>query len=207
MNPDQQQVLALAAVFQAAHLADKLAATGDCDMPAMDALMKGVMALDADDFKGIYPEPQYLRDGLMLIDASLNRTINGEQMRAMNYGLALLHLTARLKKNNDVNGVLRHRLQALKGQQAHFDAFTDPAFCHRVASIYVDTLGSFKFRIQVQGKPEHLQNDDTAARIRALFLAGVRGAFLWQQLGGRRWQLLFHRKRLVATVNSLKSVI
>lgn len=207
MNPDQQQVLALAAVFQAAYLADQLAATGECNMAAMDALMKGVMALDADDFAGIYPEPEHFRDGLAVMDASLNRTINGEQMRTMNYALALLHLSAKLRKNNDVNGVLRHRLQALKGQQAHFDTFTDAAFCHRLASIYVDTLGSFKFRIQVQGKPEYLQNDDTAARIRALFLAGVRAAFLWQQLGGRRWQLLFHRKRLVTTVNSLKSVI
>ena len=26
----------------------------------------------------------------------------------------------------------------------------DDAFCHRLASIYVDTLGTFRFRIQVK---------------------------------------------------------
>ncbi|WP_156501040.1 DUF489 family protein, partial [Alcanivorax sp. HI0044] len=66
-----------------------------------------------------------------------------------------------------------------------------------------DTLGTFRFRIQVKGDPAHLQDDDKAARIRALFLAGVRAAFLWHQLGGRRWHLLFHRKRLLSLIESI----
>ncbi|MGK0404322.1 DUF489 family protein, partial [Alcanivorax borkumensis] len=52
-------------------------------------------------------------------------------------------------------------------------------------------------------EPAHLQDDNKAARIRALFLAGVRAAFLWHQLGGRRWHLLFQRKRLISVIESI----
>ena len=202
-TPEQQQVLALAAVFQAAQLADDTALRGDCDPRALRVLIQGVMALDADSFDSIYPQPERLREGITLLKLSLNRGTGGAALRPLNYGLALLHLSAKLRKNTDTTNILRHRLMALSGQQAHFGDFADDAFCHRLASIYVDTLGTFRFRIQVKGEPSHLQDEDKAARIRALFLTGVRAAFLWQQLGGRRWHLLFKRKQILAQVESL----
>ena len=192
-SPEQQQLLALAAVFEAAQLADDVAQRGDCDPKAFEGLIAGVMALDADDFDSIYAQPALLREGVSLLNRSLNKESRGANLRPLNYGLALLHLA----------GKLRNRLLALSGQQAHFDKFSDDAFCHRIAGIYVDTLGTFRFRIQVKGDPAHLQDDDKAARIRALFLAGVRAAFLWHQLGGRRWHLLFHRKRLLSLIESI----
>ena len=188
-SPEQQQLLALAAVFEAAQLADDVIA--------------GVMALDAEDFDSIYAQPDQLREGVSLLNRSLNKDSRGANLRPLNYGLALLHLAGKLRKNEDTVSILRNRLLALSGQQAHFDKFSDDAFCHRIAGIYVDTLGTFRFRIQVKGDPAHLQDDDKAARIRALFLAGVRAAFLWHQLGGRRWHLLFHRKRLLSLIDSI----
>ena len=202
-SPEQQQTLALAAVFQAAQLADDIALRGDCDPRPFEALIRGVMALDADDFDAIYSQPGLLRDGLSLLNRSLNKDSRGASLRPLNYGLALLHLAGRLRKHDDTTSILRHRLLALEGQQAHFGSLTDDAFCHRLAGIYVDTLGTFRFRIQVKGEPAHLQDDNKAARIRALFLAGVRAAFLWHQLGGRRWHLLFQRKRILAQVESI----
>ena len=56
----------------------------------------------------------------------------------------------------------------------------------------------------MQGEPARLQDEDNAARIRALFLAGVRAAFLWHQLGGRRWRLLFQRKQQLEILESIK---
>jgi len=202
-SPEQQQLLALAAVFEAAQLADDVAQRGDCDPKAFEGLIAGVMALDADDFDSIYAQPALLRDGVSLLNRSLNKESRGANLRPLNYGLALLHLAGKLRKNEDTVSILRNRLLALSGQQAHFDKFSDDAFCHRIAGIYVDTLGTFRFRIQVKGDPAHLQDDDKAARIRALFLAGVRAAFLWHQLGGRRWHLLFHRKRLLSLIDSI----
>ena len=100
---------------------------------------------------------------------------------------------------------MRHRLIALEGQRQHFQGgTTNVTFCHRLAGIYLDTLGTFRFRIRVQGEPARLQDEDNAARIRALFLAGVRAAFLWHQLGGRRWRLLFQRKQQLEILESIK---
>ncbi|MQX53890.1 high frequency lysogenization protein HflD [Alcanivorax sediminis] len=200
---EQQQVLALAAVFQAAQLGDDIAVRGDCDPRALRALIEGVMALDADSFDSIYPQPEQLREGLALLELSLNRKSGGASLRPLNYGLALLHLAAKLAKNADTTNILRHRLMALNGQLAHFNDLAEEAFCHRLASIYVDTLGTFRFRIQVKGDPSHLQDEDKAAKIRTLFLTGVRAAFLWQQLGGKRWHLLFKRKQILATLESI----
>ena len=52
-----------------------------------------------------------------------------------------------------------------------------------------------------------LSNEDNAAAIRALLLAGVRSALFWRQLGGRRWQLLFFRNRLSNTASLLKKQV
>ena len=202
-SPEQQQILALAAVFQAAQLGDDIALRGDCDPRALRGLIQGVMALDANSFDAIYPQPELLREGLGLLAMSLNKNSRGASLRPLNYGLGLLHLAARLRKNEETTNILRHRLMALNGQQAHFSDLADDAFCHRLASIYVDTLGTFRFRIQVKGEPSHLQDEGKAARIRTLFLAGVRAAFLWHQLGGRRWHLLFKRKQILATLESI----
>ncbi|MEZ5557402.1 MAG: DUF489 family protein [Pseudomonadales bacterium] len=45
--------------------------------------------------------------------------------------------------------------------------------------------------------PQVLQREQTAEEIRALLLAGVRFAWLWQ-LGGRRWHLILRRRVLLA---------
>lgn len=52
-------------------------------------------------------------------------------------------------------------------------------------------------RLQIHGEMQFLQNPRNAERIRALLLAGIRSATLWQQLGGNRWQLFFSRRKIL----------
>jgi high frequency lysogenization protein len=52
---------------------------------------------------------------------------------------------------------------------------------------------------------QRLQNENLAAKIRVLLFAGVRAAVLWQQCGGKRWHLLFQRKRISADLKRLLS--
>ncbi len=55
-------------------------------------------------------------------------------------------------------------------------------------------------------KPEVTSHERIRTRkrqTRALLLAGIRSAFLWRQLGGRRWRLLFQRRRLLQTSQQL----
>lgn len=204
LDREQQPIMALAAVFEAAALADRLAHEGDADSGVIEELLGGVMALNATEFDSIYPHPERFTDGLRLLRLSLSRTQSRATARPLNYTVGLMHLTGQLRRNQDMTNILRHRLIALEGQRDHFDSLAGATFCHRLAGIYLDTLGTFRFRIRVQGDPAILQNDDNAARIRALFLAGVRAAFLWHQMGGRRWQLLFQRKRYYDLLNTIK---
>ena len=74
----------------------------------------------------------------------------------------------------------------------------------QIAELYIETLGTLDSRIQVTGNASILQRPDVASKIRSLLLMGVRFAWLWRQLGGRRWHLLTHRNRIRSTIESLE---
>ena len=98
--------------------------------------------------------------------------------------------------------MVRSRLEHTSFRAEHFANHVND-LCHSVSGIYQDTLSRLKFRIKVSGSAQHLQNPQNEDVIRALLLAGIRSAFLWRQLGGRRWKLFFQRKRLLETSQHL----
>ncbi len=74
-----------------------------------------------------------------------------------------------------------------------------------VAQCYQDTLGRYRFRIQVRGESGYLLQETVATRVRCLLFAAIRGAVLWHQSGGRRWHLLLCRGALLAQAQQLRS--
>ncbi|HLR87578.1 MAG TPA: DUF489 family protein, partial [Wenzhouxiangella sp.] len=44
---------------------------------------------------------------------------------------------------------------------------------------------------------------EKAAFVRAILLAGLRSAILWHQVGGRQWQLIFRRGKMLQEARSL----
>ena len=64
----------------------------------------------------------------------------------------------------------------------------------------VSTLGP---RIIVRGDPALLARPESANRIRALLLAGIRAAVLWRQCGGTRVGLILGRRRLLEAARGL----
>jgi len=205
MASDREQIMSLAAVFQAALLADQLATVGQCNRRNMAPLFNATLTLDAADYQTIYPSPAELRPGLTLLRSALAGEQKGPDLRAIGHALALVQLANALRRDSSLATVLRTRLADLASRREQFDDIADVAVCQQLGSIYLDTLSTLKFRIRVQGEPQHLQNEDNASTIRALFLAGVRGAFLWQQAGGRRWHLVMRRQRLLKVCQSLLS--
>jgi len=79
--------------------------------------------------------------------------------------------------------------------------------CAELARLYQETISTLGKRIQVSGDPQRLQQEETAEQIRALLLAGVRFAWLWQQRGGRRWHLLLRRGRLLENLQALEHIL
>ncbi|MEE3191683.1 MAG: DUF489 family protein, partial [Pseudomonadota bacterium] len=85
-------------------------------------------------------------------------------------------------------------IQQASRQAEHFSN-AHPNTIAALADLYKQTLSQLSFRIRVTGNPTYLQNAGTADKVRAILLSGIRAAILWRQVGGRRWQLLFSRRR------------
>ena len=69
--------------------------------------------------------------------------------------------------------------------------------------IDIDTLSTLPQRIKVTGSAQHLENTQNADVVRSLLLAGIRAAFLWRQLNGRRWKLAFQRRSMLRSAQEL----
>jgi len=125
-----------------------------------------------------------------------------ENSEIVRYVLNMLHLERKFAASTDMMSVVHSRLEHTSFKAEHFSGHVNDV-CHSVSGIYQDTLSKLRFRIKVSGSAQHLQDGVNADIIRALLLAGIRSAFLWRQLGGRRWRLLFERKRILHTSQQL----
>lgn len=198
-----QRTLALGALFQAGLLADQLAATGARDSRAMTPLLNGILCLNSLDVDEVYPSRSTIEPGLRLLRDALTGKQRRDNFRQVGHALALIQLSRVANRKTAVKTNLRDRLEALVAQRDHFPDVATTEFCHRAAGIYAQTLSTLSYRIQVHGDPDVLRNADNAAVIRALFLAGVRAAFLWHHNGGRRWQLVVQRRRILDEIDQL----
>jgi len=199
----EQQAIALAAVFQAASLVEELARTGDTPGESAEPLIKSLFIQNPDEFHGIYGDPaEHLGRGLEILLSVSEKDPRGVNPDVTRYALSLLHLERKLSKAPGMLDALGQGIQQASRQADHF-SITHPNTIAALADLYKQTLSQLSFRIRVTGNPTYLQNAATADKVRALLLSGIRAAILWRQVGGKRWQLLFSRKRYTATCQEL----
>jgi high frequency lysogenization protein len=206
INKHEQQAIALAAIFQAASLVEQLARTGEIPAPELELLITSLFKQNPDNFDEIYGAKSNLQAGyhgickLMGSDnAKVKQDIKPDVMR---YALSIIHLESRLRKNGHMMNQLGESIQSSVRQADHFH-ITHESVIGSLADTYKQTLSTLSFRIKVAGNPQILQNSHNANKVRALLLAGIRGAILWRQVGGRRWHLLFNRKRYIKDAQGL----
>ncbi|MFN3580680.1 MAG: high frequency lysogenization protein HflD [Pseudomonas sp.] len=203
MNQAEEQVIALGAIFEAAIQVDKLARSGQTNESAVTCLLGSILERSPDDVMRIYGgSAQPIRQGIQALQAMLERDTAALQRDALRYSMNLLSLERQLAKRDDMLSVLGQRLEQVSSQVEHFGLLHDNVNAS-LGSIYQDTLSTLRLRIQVHGDMRYLQQPDTANRIRALLLAGIRSARLWRQLGGHRWQLLISRRKLLDATRSV----
>lgn len=207
MTPQRSKTLALAGVFQAASLADTLAWRGHCDPVALEASLGSVLVLDTDDPAVIYgSDARHLRIGLAALEQTFYQPLrhpHPRQAEIVRYAFGLMHLERKLARSPELLALLRQRLDAASARRAHYPSPTEPALVRNLAGIYVDTLGTFRFRLNIKGDQRHLQGTVIPAQVRAVLLAGVRAAWLWHRLGGRRWHLVFSRARVLGEIRQI----
>jgi len=187
--------LALAGVFQSAELVRSRANGLTVPGADQDAVLAAITTHHADSMAEVFPVKRAFRAGVRSARAALG----GENDRSdvLRYVLQLLDLARRLRRSPGVLERLAHGLDALG--EAPVDA--------ALAALYQDTISTLGRRIHVTGNPAALQQHGTADTIRALLLGGVRFAWLWLQLGGRRWQLLLNRRVVLERLEALDNTL
>ena len=187
--------LSLAGVVLAAELVHAAAHGQHVDQAATQAVKRAITSHHAEQLREIFPQIGDFRSGVTAAVAALQG--KPENPDALRYALQLIELASLLKQSPQVIERLGKELDRLPQDP------TNAEFA-RVYQASISTLGK---RIQVTGNPALLQQEETADNIRALLLGGVRFAWLWQQLGGRRWHLVLKRKQLLRGMEALNTIL
>ena len=198
----EQQVVALAGVAQAARLVDQISKSGSYPMEFLQPSINSVFVFEPDTAVDIFGGISGVKLGLHNLSNLLADKNARENHDLVRYVFSIIYLERKFAANPDMMSVVRSRLEHTSFRAEHFSSNVN-ALCHSISGIYQDTLSHEKFRIKVTGSAQHLQNTQNADIIRALLLAGVRAAFLWRQLGGHRWRLLFQRKKMLQASQNL----
>lgn len=197
---NEERVLALAGVFQGAALAQQLATNGRCDEAAFEASIASVFRIDADSVASVYGGVGGVRRGLRTLVAQFEDQTR--DVAVMRMAVTVLRLERALSRQRGLVDRLREGIVGAQRQVEHF-GITHPNVAARLADLYTSTLSTLKPRVMVTGTPAHLQQKANVDRVRASLLAAVRSAVLWNQLGGRQWQLLVYRKQCAMLARGL----
>jgi high frequency lysogenization protein len=191
----EEQVLALAGVAQVARLVDQISRTGSYPTEFLGPVINSLFVFDPGSTAEVYGGTANVKLGLQNLANLLANQDSAESRDMVRYVFSLLYLERKFAANPEMMAVVHSRLEHTQFKADHFSNHMHEV-CHSLAAIYQDSLSTFKYRIKVTGSMQQLQDPTNADIIRALLLAGVRSAFLWRQLGGRRWKLLLQRKSL-----------
>lgn len=198
-HTNTERVIALAGLHQVAHCVQFIANRGLMDAEAMEPCIHSLFQTDAPDTPAVYGPPGAVAAGMSaLIDQIIGQP--GRDLEMTRYLVILLKHGRTLSQNPELLrriGIGIEITDAKHRQGINQGALLSPEVLASLASIYTENVSSLEPRILVHGNPLYLKKSDNQDGIRALLLAGIRSAILWQQLGGTRWQILFGRKRLL----------
>jgi len=213
VSPIEDRVLALAGVFQSARLVQRLAYTNTVISQPYGASIYSILVTDAAHTYEVFglespSDLTPLKPGLESVRDKLKGHTDREEFEIARYVVNLIQLASQLQDDVDMMQQLSDGIDAIAAafppnpNWLHGEEPSD-ALIRRIADVYTSTISNMLPRIIVNGDESILKNEMTAARIRAVLMAGIRAAHLWWQLGGRRWQLLFRRKQVADTARRL----
>lgn len=218
----QQRLLALAAVFQAAQFAHRLALQGKAGIQPFwdeyETLLR--QSLAGANNPSTPREPllvSQLTIGLKVLENCLREPwqqesaspplplpFKGRLPPALKYSLSLMVIERRLDSSPKLRAAQEDSLLKLQDRLAFFDQdISHPSIIAGFAQSYLASAGKLRFRLNIRGQQQHLKRPATVDQIRAILLAGTYFAKRWHDLGGRRWQLLFQRKQLLRDLERL----
>jgi high frequency lysogenization protein len=213
----KDQTITLAAICQAANLVQQVSRTGRIDENELAILLKSITQTSPENTLAVYGgDIMNLKQGLELLinhlgDSSDNNNANTQAKKVKDpeltrYIISLINLERKLIKQPKKLAELGERIDASKRQLEHYGIASE-TLISSFASIYSDIISPLGARIQVTGDPNLLKQNENQHKIRALLLSGIRAAVLWRQVGGKRRNILFSRKKIVQNAQYLLSTI
>ena len=206
LTREQERILALAGIVQASALVYEVAMENKLDESAFTVCMASIYNQNPSNFIDIYGDIAGLQKGLTILSRIFSAPKSLENREISRYTISALHLARKLVKNKALTEKLSAKIR-FSASQAQYFSSTHSNVIASIAQAYVETLGSLPFRIQIIGRPEIMKRPETLDKARALLMAAVRSAVLWQQLGASQWQLLFKRKALTQTAQEMLTQI
>jgi high frequency lysogenization protein len=203
----QRRVLALAGTLQACHLVSSITRTGMASQDAMDSSLRSVFVLNPDSIADVYAGTDGVRVGLKLAAEVVTGFDFREHADLLRYTFAVIGLERKLAGEPRLLRELGARIASVDERRHLNDDGTrvlDEETVVALATVYEGTLSQVEPRIKISGRQNLLQQTVNVNRIRALLLAAVRSAVLWQQVGGRRWQLALARGQMSQALQYLQ---
>jgi len=197
-RPTPDQALALAGVFQSAELVDHLARYGDITDAQLSGAMTTLLNQNPASVLDLYDSTDNLELGINSLRTMLNDRTKGSA-NVMRYVIGIMYLSRRLINNSEKISQVASGITQAQQQAEHFSPSHDNVIAN-IAGLYTETVSTMQGRIQVSGDPLYLTQAAIAQRVRCLLFSGIRSAFLWHQVGGKRSHLLLQRKGLLAVL-------
>ncbi len=192
----EYQTIALAGLFLATDLVQKIANTGEYDEGVMRIALESLFAFDAETVPAVFGGKQNLRPGLQRLVSQLAGSDASPDMQITRYALTLLKLESKLQAGSPTMERIRRGLQETEKLRMHYDTL-NMKIISMLANVYTENISSMTPRVIVHGNEDYLKQENHANCIRACLLSGLRSAVLWRQCGGTRWKLVTGRQRYV----------
>jgi high frequency lysogenization protein len=197
-RPTADQALALSGVFHAAALVDEIANHGDINPNQLANAMSVLLNQNPESVSSLYGSPDNIQLGVSAMRTLLTDRSAGSA-DVLRYAIGIMYLARKLTNDNAKLDKVGNGIANAQRQAEHFSQTHDNVIAN-IAGLYQDTVSTMRMRIQVSGNPAYLQQTAIAQRVRCLLFAGIRSAFLWNQVGGKRTHLLLRRDVLLAVL-------
>lgn len=206
MNQFEQRTLAFAGVFRAAALTNILANEGTISEDDLRISIESIFNTDPEEALEVFGSIENLSLGFQTMIYQFGKNTDFRNVDVARYVVGMLFLERRLMKKPQMLETLSSGVELAARQSEHFSVTHENVIAN-IADLYSRTISELGPRIMVNGEQHHLTNTTVSNKIRAVLLAGIRSAVLWQQLGGRRWHILFQRNRYIQEAEKMLNAI
>lgn len=189
------QTLALAGIYQCASLVKQIANTGTANNAHIESSIETLFRFDANTVEEVYGNVDGVSHGVKVLHKHLNDSSN-KDIEITKYVITLIMLERKLSRNPAMLEEIDNRLKEIKAKFDFFPLNHENTYA-KIGDLYKNTISTLGPKIIVSGEQQHLSHERNASKVRALLLAGIRSAVLWNQCGGSKWQFLFGRSAYI----------